>query len=481
VPGPLLNKLDCSQWLQRLVRVLRLVPFLLPSAILLGVTQRPSHEANSQWYFGLGAGLLLVAAVIVLARSVNWRYPASPAVVMFHLTALGWLTFGTRGLVDWYVALSQSVLLIIPLLLLAYQTLRVSGVMELRRAQLLAEAIERRPELPTDAALCRELPEVKAFRDAIHNDPTPAMTLLQRGTAAVQVAALCALESHRDLRPGQAELILRLAQKSQEPAVRAAAVRALGNVQERELVEKLADFLRDRAQETRQATATALLCDLEHRWAWVRPAVQEALADPALVHDGALWASEQPLGREVVADLHGWTAAGGPLGARAAATLATHYRRALVEQTDPGLVAELRRHLLNFQMSVAFRHELAQLLYQHDELTTQDLEELLRSGESAPLRLFAADALLARGEHLEAVDTLRELAHVPNRELAVATAAIVQRRLGVDLGLNLDASLPALHTRQAADITRRVMRWAAEQDAVENGPERISDAATFQV
>src|SRR5439155_24029304 len=106
--------------------------------------------------------------------------------------------------------------------------------------------------------------------------------------------------------------------------------------------------------------------------------------------------------------------------------------------------------------------------------------KLLASGNAAPLRLFSADALLARAEHLQAVRTLRELARVPNRELAVATAAIVQRRLGIDFGLDLKAPLPALHTRQAAEITRRVMRWATDlENAVESMPERVSDPAAL--
>jgi hypothetical protein len=41
---------------------------------------------------------------------------------------------------------------------------------------------------------------------------------------------------------------------------------------------------------------------------------------------------------------------------------------------------------------------------------------------------------------------------------------VIQRRLGVDLGLALGQPLPALHTRPATDIARRVMHWAAQYD-----------------
>jgi hypothetical protein len=66
-----------------------------------------------------------------------------------------------------------------------------------------------------------------------------------------------------------------------------------------------------------------------------------------------------------------------------------------------------------------------------------------------------------------AVTALRDLARLPNREIALATADVIQRRLGVDLGLGLGQPLPSLHTRQATEITRRVMHWATQYDAEE--------------
>ncbi len=472
--------LIAARWMPRLTWLMRCAPFLIPSIVMLGAAQR-ANDDPSTGYLGLGAGVLFVVALCAMFASASWRQPIGPAVIMLHLTALGWLIFGTRGRLDWYLAFSQSVLLIFPLLTLGYQTLRGSGVMEARRAQTLAGVIQRRADLPLDPAVCRELPEVKAFREALHGDATPALALLAKERNEVRLAALCALEFRKNWRKGEAALILRLAQKNPEPAVRAAAIMALGNVDERELVEKLAEFLRDPAAEVRRAAATALLWDSEHRWAWIRPAVQHALADGELLKDGSLWQSGQMLAREAIADLQGWAAASGALGVRAAITLAAHYRRALLEGTDPALLHELRHVVLNTQSPITLRHELAHLLCQQDELPVEHIELLLQSSNPAPLRLFAADALLARGDHLEAVHTLREMARVANREIALATAGAVQRRLGVDLGLDLQAPLPALHTRQAADITRRVMRWAAEQDAADSMPERVADSATHHV
>ena len=70
-------------------------------------------------------------------------------------------------------------------------------------------------------------------------------------------------------------------------------------------------------------------------------------------------------------------------------------------------------------------------------------------------------------DRFAAVASLRDLARLPNREIALHTADVVQRRLGVDLGIGLGQPLPPVHSRQAADITRRVMHWANQPEGVE--------------
>jgi hypothetical protein len=65
---------------------------------------------------------------------------------------------------------------------------------------------------------------------------------------------------------------------------------------------------------------------------------------------------------------------------------------------------------------------------------------------------------------------------LPNREIALATADVIQRRLGIDLGLAMGQPLPPVHSRQAADITRRVMLWASENDL----PEDVEDSRQLQ-
>ena len=129
----------------------------------------------------------------------------------------------------------------------------------------------------------------------------------------------------------------------------------------------------------------------------------------------------------------------------------------------------LRQQLTDAHTPAILRIELGRLLQYHQELEPDLLEKMLEQSNPAPLRLIAVETLLA--EHLEegpirstAVTVLRDLARLPNREIGLATADVIQRRLGVDLGLALGQPLPAIHTRQAAEVTRRVMFWAAQHD-----------------
>jgi hypothetical protein len=108
---------------------------------------------------------------------------------------------------------------------------------------------------------------------------------------------------------------------------------------------------------------------------------------------------------------------------------------------------------------------MAKLLRKTGDLEPSLLEQMLAPSNPAPLRLLAADELLVNPGHVLALATLRDLAHLPNREMALSTAEVVQRRLGVDLGLQRTQPLPALHTRPAAEVTRRVMLWAAQTEA----------------
>jgi hypothetical protein len=332
---------------------------------------------------------------------------------------------------------------------------------------MLASRLAERHEWPADLASCRLLPEVKALREALHVDAAPALALLTHPRMQVRIAALAALEFRKHWRPGQAEMVLQMARQSQGAGIRAAAVSALANVDDPVLVEDVAEFLRDPSPEVRRAAAEALLWDTGHRWSWIRVAVRRAMADSSHPEDGQLLPAGTTLSMEAVKDITGWAAEKGFLAIRSALTLGAHYGRALAEHHDNALVADLKHQLANPHLPPALRMELAHLLQSNNLLDRELMARLLDQINPAPLRLIAADALLSDGQHAEAVAALHDVARMPNREIALATAEIVQKRLGVDLALPANQPLPPVHSRLAAEVTRRVMMWAEQAPAAE--------------
>jgi hypothetical protein len=446
-----------------LVFFIRATVLLVPAFLLLGGASRSVGHAKDMLV--LGAVFQLIVCALALLSQKSWQYPLSPSVITLYLIGLGWLWLGSERLSDWFQHFAQAILLMVPLLVFAVQTLASSGAPALRRARLLAEGLTRREEWPADLSLCRELPEVQALREAVQIDATPALNLLQHPKIAVRVAALGALEFRKSWRPGQVELIVQLAQRSPEAPVRAAALWALANLDDRWFVESLAEFLQDPSGLVRRAAIVALLWDCEHRWPWLRLAVHRSLSDPAHTDDGPLQPNGRPFSVAAVADLKAWASEKSTLGVRAAKTLAVHYRRLLNEQADEELVNEVQEQVANPHAPAALRLELAQLLVESGTWHAGLQQELLAPTNPAALRLMAADALLRHHTHPQALAVLHDLARVPNREMALATAAVVQRCLGVDLGLGVGEPLPPPQSRHAAEVTRRVMQWATHTEA----------------
>jgi hypothetical protein len=437
----------------------RAAALLLPAALLLLASLRSRDELNLNLWLGT-VFQLLVCLLTFLTRH-NSRQPMGPAVVTLYIIALGWLWLGSPHGDDWFLSLAKALLLVVPLLCFSLQVLTQSGATALRRARRLADRLAARREWPANLDACRTLPEVKALREAVQFDATPALALLSNPRPQVQVCALAALEFRKNWKPGQAEIVLHAARRTGEPAVRATAVAALGNIDDRMLIEALAEFLRDPSWEVRRAATEALLWDSERRWAWIRHPVRQALDDPLCAEDGPLLHEGQLLTPEAVADLTAWVAQKGLLGQRAARTLGVHYARALTECPSEELVATMRRQLAKPQTPAPLRVELARLLRNVQALDRPLLEGMLEPANPAPLRLLAVEALLGEGEpHRGAVAALRDLARLPNREIALEAAEVVQRRLGVDLGLALAEPPPPHHSRQAAEVTRRLMQWA---------------------
>ena len=316
---------------------------------------------------------------------------------------------------------------------------------------------------------------MKALRAALGYDAAPALALLQHDRLEVRVAALATLEFRKDWRPGQAELVLQTAQNSDQPAMRAAAITALGNIEDRHLLELLAEFLRDTHAEVRRAAAEALLWDSERRWTWIRFAVRRLLSDPIFHGDGPLVQESQQavpgsrrrsdglVRRERLA-----VRALGPDPFRpfqSGPERTPRSRPGAVAPPAIGQSADSRRIAL----------ELGKLLQQYQELDLLLLRRLLDPSNPAPLRLIACESLWPRTPMRTSAAApsgpCGELARLPNREIALGTADVIQRRLGVNLGLALGQALPTLQSRQAADIARRVLVWASQYDAQEENME----------
>ena len=464
--------------------VFRIVILMVPTVLLAAISVRHGNTNTLLW---LGTSFQICVCFLTFFSRGSWRQPLGPAVVTLYLIALAWLWFGDKQ-EDWFSHLAKSVLMIIPLIVFGFQTLYDSGAPALRHANLLAKRIADRKEWPADLGLCRTLPEVKALRAALGRDASPALALLGDIRDEVRVAALGSLEFRKDWRPGQAELILQVGQRAEQPAIRAAAIFALGNIEDRMLVETLAQFMLDSSPEVRKAAVEAILWDSEHRWSWIRFIIRRIMADPLFMNDGPLLPDGQTLNQEAVNDLTAWCAEKGILSARAAQTLAAHYHRALTECADNKLYAELRKQLAEPYTPAILRLELGRLLQMFQELDEKLLDQLLDQANPAPLRLIACESVLTSSAILSdgslqsrAVNTLKDLARLPNREIGLATADVVQRRLGVDLGLGIGQPLPHVQTRQAADISRRVRQWANqfndEEDMDDSRPQRRSARA----
>ena len=448
---------------------------LLPAA-LLGIAALRSWD-QKPWLLLGGLAFQLVICLLTFLSSRSWNQPIGPSIVTLYLTAVAWLWWGD-GINDWFTHLSKGVLIGIPILVFGYQTLLESGAPVMRRANGLANRLANRQDWPADLLQCRALPEVKAFRATLAYDAAPALALLQNPRLEVRVAALAALEFRKDWRPGQAEHIMQLAQRAEEPIVRAAAVLALGNLDDRMMIETLAQFLNDPSREVRRAAVEALLWESENRWGWIRFAIRRTMSDPLFKDDGPLVPEGQLLMPEVVKDLTAWCAEKGLISARSAETLAAHYNRLMCEQADPNLVALVRQQLGDPQTPAILRLELGRVLQVHQELDHQLLEQMLDAGTPATLRLIACETILSQEKETllrsSAVSGLKDLARLPNREIALGTADVVQRRLNVDLGIGLGQPLPPLNSRQAGEIIRRLLGWAnqGEDDLEQSGVPR---------
>jgi hypothetical protein len=449
---------------------------LMPFGLTVPLALRASEPNPMMW--GAVAAQALILLWAIGTRRLNPE-SVGPVLILLYVAALGGVVIARPKAEEWLVHLTQAVLLVVPVWLFGLQILHDSGATALRRARSLAARLMARKDWPADLARIRQLPEVQALREALHVDADPALEMLANPRPAVRVAALAALEFRPIWRPGQPVMVLQLAQRAPEAEVRAAAVNALANIEDRGLVEALGELLRDPNPLVRRTTTEALLWNTETRWPWLRNAVRLALASPAAQEDGALRLTGHPLTNEAVNDLHVWAAEKGLTAYRAALTLGVHYSQYLASGSEPEQVAALRTKVLDPQTPPVLRLELARLLHQYHELREEDLMKLLQPTMPAPVRLIAVEVLLGQEQCPEALAALHDLARLPNREIALMTADVVQRRLGIDLGLPRNQPAPPVQSRTAAEVARRVLVWAAHHevpDRAPDGPKSYSDS-----
>jgi hypothetical protein len=428
---------------------------VLPAAVL-GLLAYRTHS----FHVAVGAGVQALFMLVFLRAHPVWCPPVSVSVVVLYLIALVWAWMPLRGTTDWAPHVAQGILLLVSVGLLAVHDLTRTGAEPLRQANKWSRRIVSRAHWPMQLADCRVIPEAVALREAIRDEPGPALALLSDHRPEVQIAALGALEYRPFWRPGEGELVLKVARESHEPAVRAAAAYALAGVNSPDLIAGLAGFLRDSAPEVRRAAAEALMWDADARWPFARDAVREALADPRLADDGAAFVGVGRLPAAAVADLTTWSAEHPPIAGRSILTLIEHYHADLLAAERPELPTELAEMMLDNETPPALRVEIASLLRDHHLLSPDLLDRLTNLDQPAPIRLFAAELMLRINPHdPDGVDVLRGLARQPNRELAVRVAAVLQYVLGLEVGLP-PGDLPSPNSNAAATVAKRVLAWA---------------------
>lgn len=439
---------------------------LTPSVLLLLAASRLPWQSVGILLVGLGVQAVIAFAVFGFFRSLTSAF--SPLVLLLSLIALSFLWFSVpESVSDWSVHLGQAISALLILGIIANYTLHQSGAWTIRRAHRLVRDLSERQDWPEPLTLCKELVEVAELREVSAFDAAPALALLESARPEVRLCALAALESRKHWKPGQAETVLAVLRNEAVPEVRAAAILALANCNDRLLLENLADYLRDPDARVRTAAADALFWSPDKPWTWIRFGVRKALSDPTLRNDSALLREGQTLSTEAVNDLTAWAAEKGLLGLRSAQVLSLHYTTLLQEQPEEALPI-LHKIVVDPHAAPLLRIELGRLLLSTDALEHTAREDLLDPANPAPLRLLAAEKLLETGPNVRAIICLRELARLPNRELALATASVVQRCLHVDLGLGLGQPLPALNSPRAIEVTRRLMAWASQPDLGDN-------------
>ena len=440
-----------------LTMVAGLVLAFAPSAMLAITAAYLQGQARS---VSIGVGVTLaVEGLFVFTRFGSKRSVGGFLTIAFYTVAALVLRFNSPDM-DWvgtHAMLAISILVALVLLIRSELT-STSG--NSRRIKFLVSQLLARKEWPASFEDYKACPQVRSLRDGLGDNAAPVLPLLAHDDIRVQMAALTAIEFFPTWRKGQVEVVLQRATYTDQPAVRAAALLALANVVKTRHIAALLPYLTDTNDAVRRAATIAVLWD-PSRWNDVRSNIRAALAAPHAAKDGPLPCSGS-LPSWALQDLVNWAVESGPVGKRSTATLIRHCKKAIHEDGSPQAIERVSSLVANPKVPAAIRVELAHRLQSADAFPIDVAVNLLGQGNPTMLRVLAAGAILMHREDPLAVEVLREAAKQPNREITLAAADLVQRFLGVDLGLTVGGQLPATNSREAAEITRRVQKWASD-------------------
>ena len=103
----------------------RLVLLLLPVTLLLICSLRgTSVSPRLLW---LGTLFQFLACALAFLSGAGWRESMGSTVIMLYVIALSWMLLGAAGSDDWFLHLTDAILLVVPLLHFAMQCLLESG------------------------------------------------------------------------------------------------------------------------------------------------------------------------------------------------------------------------------------------------------------------------------------------------------------------------------------------------------------------
>lgn len=431
-----------------------LFPAMLLVSSVLWVRQSPYPAA----LIGLGVAMAMTAFVF-LTRWGTARVMSSKFLLFFYLVAYTALRFVEPDLGNPWCHLSLSLCLLTPVCVFMYRELTATGG-NIRRARFILKSVLQREEWPERYEDIRQIPEIRALREALRENPSPALAFLNHPSPKLQAVVLTALEFQPSWRKDQADAVIQRANFTDEPLVRTAAVMALACVTKSRHLACVVPFLTDASPEVRRAAGIALLWDARTRWNDVRGHVREALSQQHTAKDGALPCSGA-LPLTAVHDLLMWAGEAGTIGKRATQTLLRHCKKTIEEDGSAEAIDRMVTMLQDQKVMPAIRVEIAHRLQDTTHLAPEVAVKLLGAGQPTMLRVIAAGSMLSQREDPRAVEVLRDAARQPNREIALAAAVIIQKYLGVDMGLPMGGELPNPNSRLAAEVTRRVIKWSA--------------------